>query len=144
MHRVIVVALSWAVSGGAGAAEVQYGAPSASGGAIVGYTTAPEGSMDGFTLDSGTTVRFPAYAGSKLLPFVARGAQVTVTGTIRAGGRGPVLEASKVTNQCLGSVDVAAIPPPAPLGPAWQAPPPRGAVAPPGAAPLTPPSREFP
>jgi hypothetical protein len=123
----------------------RFGEASDACGAIVGFTTSPEGAMNGFTLDSGATVNFPLYAGAQLLPFVARGARVLVSGMIRAGARGPVLEAARVTNQGLGcSVDVAAIPPPAPLGPAWQAPPPRGAVAPPGAPPLTPPTRAFP
>lgn len=82
-------------------------------GEITGYTTAPRGEMDGFTLDSGTTVHFPPHAASQLRPLLEKGQKVSVIGMVRAGPQGEVLEASEVKNLESGkSVDIASIAPP--------------------------------
>jgi len=82
-------------------------------GKVTGYTTAPQGEMDGFTLDSGTTVHFPPHTGAQLKPLLEKGQEVTVIGIPQAGPQGKVLEAATVKNLASGkSVNVASIPTP--------------------------------
>lgn len=104
-------------------------------GRIEGYTTTPGGDMDGLLLSNGLQVRFPAHAGSALLPLVGRGATVRVTGWQTRGPNGTVIEASKVVSVSNGrTVDVTALPVPE-THPPGAVEPPRERAPAPGEAP---------
>jgi hypothetical protein len=108
-------------------APAQAAAPiqSATSGKITAYTAGSQGELDGFILDSGTTVHFPAHAGFKVKPLLKKGEALSVEGTIQHGPTGQVLEASNIKNLANGqSVNIALIAPPAALPP--------GSVSPPG------------
>jgi hypothetical protein len=100
-------------------------------GRVKGYTTAPDGNMDGVLLDNGVRVHFPPAAGEALLPLVQEGKAIRVVGWEVTGPEGTMLEATKISGAQGGpTVDIAevAAPPEPKVTP--------GAVAPPGAKPL--------
>jgi hypothetical protein len=104
---------------------------SSTSGKITAYTAGSHGELDGFILDSGTTVHFPPHAGYKVKPLLQKGQALAVDGTIQKGPAGQVLEASHIKNLSNGqSVDIALIAAPAPLPP--------GSVSPPGMPALNP------
>jgi hypothetical protein len=106
---------------------------SSASGKITAYTAGSHGELDGFILDNGTTIHFPAHAGYKVKPLLQKNQALNVDGTIQAGPAGQVLEASNIKNLVSGqSVNVSAIQPPVPLPP--------GAVSPPGMPPINPPN----
>ncbi len=100
-------------------------------GRIASHTTAPRGEMDGFVLDTGNRVHFPIHTGSTLRPYLEKGQEVRVIGTLVDRPEGKVLEAISITNVGKDkTLEIASIQPPATPAPAE---PTRG-VAPPGRA----------
>lgn len=100
-------------------------------GRVQGYTSAPNGDMDGVTLDNGSRVHFPAHVGKAVVPLLQQGKTVRIIGWELTGPEGTILEATKITATPSGqTVDIAAIPIPKPVTVT------PGAVAPPGAPPL--------
>jgi hypothetical protein len=100
--------------------------PSSTSGKMTAYTAGTHGELDGFILDNGTTVHFPAHVGFKVRPLLRMGQALSVEGTVQPGPGGQqVLEASNIKNTTTGkSVNVAMILPAGALPP--------GAVSPPG------------
>ncbi|HVH42205.1 MAG TPA: hypothetical protein VM925_07665 [Labilithrix sp.] len=102
-------------------------------GRIASYTTAPKGEMDGFILDTGNRVHFPINTGKAVLPYIQKGEEVRVVGTLADRPDGKVIEATSITNVAKReTINVASVSPP-PAAPPTAAPPP---ASPPAAAQL--------
>jgi hypothetical protein len=86
-------------------------------GKITGFTTMPNGDMNGVVLDDGSHIRFPSYTGRALLPLVRPHDRIRVSGWEITGPEGTMVEATKIVSKQSGkAVDIGALPvPPADL-----------------------------
>jgi hypothetical protein len=105
-------------------------------GTIKAFNSGPNGETNGFILNDGTAILFPAGMGDQFRSTVREGARISVTGMGRAGASGRMVVNAQTITANGQSFTVPVAPPAAPGGPGAQAgsgpPPPPDGPPPPG------------